>query len=257
MLEIENLCAGYSGKEVLHHISFNAKENSLTVIAGPNGSGKSTLLKVLAGLLPAEKGSVLYQNKDFLQIKGLDKARLAAWIAQNPPAGEISVFDYVMHGRYCHSPWPKRCTKKDAAAVKEAIEFFQVEPLQYRSLQTLSGGEKQKAALAKARAQQSPILLFDEPLTGLDPSMQLFVLQHMKESAESKTVIAVLHDLQAALEIADQIVVLQKGNCVFCGSANEFIEKRIDEKVFQVRLEKVMDAKGNSHFIALQKEQTE
>jgi iron complex transport system ATP-binding protein len=170
MLEVKGLCAGYHNKPVLQQVDMTIPEGKLTVILGPNGCGKSTLLKVLCGIIPIGGGMVLLNGGN---IKDFPRGKLAqniAYLAQNRQIPDISVRRLVLHGRFPYLEYPRRYRKEDYAYADQAMEAMGIMDLADQPLQNLSGGQRQKAYIAMALAQNTPVILLDEPTTYLDIS---------------------------------------------------------------------------------------
>jgi len=230
MLEIKNLCTGYPGHPVLQDISLSIPAGAVTVIAGPNGCGKSTLLKALTGILPAS-GSVTLEGQELLSMTGRERARKVAFLPQNRQVPEITVKNLVLHGRFPYLSYPRRYRQEDLRIAESAMDKMAVAELAGRSLTTLSGGQRQKVYIAMALAQDTPVVLLDEPNAFLDIAHQLQLMEQAKILAgEGKTVVLVLHDLSLALEYADFLAVLSEGTCLFQGSPEKaFLSGCLDE----------------------------
>jgi iron complex transport system ATP-binding protein len=221
MLEIRNLSAGYPGNPVLKDISMSIPAGAVTVIVGPNGSGKSTLLKALAGILPAS-GSVRLDEQDLLGLPSRELAKKVAFLPQNRTVPEITVKNLVLHGRFPYLSYPRRYRQEDLTAAATAMAKMGIADLADRSLATLSGGQRQKVYIAMALAQDTPVVLLDEPNTFLDIAHQLQLMAQAKAlAADGKTVVLVLHDLSMAMDCADSLAVLWNGTCLFRGSPEE------------------------------------
>ena len=221
MLEIRNLSAGYPGNPVLKDISLSIPAGAVTVIVGPNGSGKSTLLKALAGILPAS-GSVRLDEQELLGLPGRELAKKVAFLPQNRTVPEITVKNLVLHGRFPYLSYPRRYRQEDLTAAAAAMAKMGIADLADRSLATLSGGQRQKVYIAMALAQDTPVVLLDEPNTFLDIAHQLQLMAQAKAlAADGKTVVLVLHDLSMAMDCADSLAVLAEGTCLFRGSPEE------------------------------------
>lgn len=236
MLEIRNLSSGYPDHRVLTDVSLELAEGTVTVIVGPNGCGKSTLLKALAGILPAD-GSVRLDGQELLRLSGKELAQKIAFLPQSRPVPEISVKNLVLHGRFPYLSYPRRYRPEDQKIAAAAMEKMGVADLADRSLSTLSGGQRQKVYIAMALAQDTPVVLLDEPNTFLDIAHQLQLMQQARAlAAEGKTVVLVLHDLAMALEHADKLAVLQDGKCILQGSPDDIFLSGCLEAAFGVRV---------------------
>lgn len=236
MIELKDLTAGYPGKPVLQGINAGFPAGKLTALLGPNGCGKSTLLKALCGVLKAQ-GQALWNGQDLLALAPRQRAQLVACMHQNPPHTELTAGQLVLCGRYPYQGWPRSYSASDEAAAREAMVRLGVEALCDRPLSQLSGGQRQKVYIAMALAQDAPILLLDEPTTYLDARHQLQLLRIMKDmAAEGKTVVAVLHDLQSALQTADHILLMEQGRAAAEGTPEEVFASGKLDQVFGVQV---------------------
>ena len=248
MLEIRNLSAGYPGNPVLKDISMSIPAGAVTVIVGPNGSGKSTLLKALAGILPAS-GSVRLDEQELLGLPGRELAKKVAFLPQNRAVPEITVKNLVLHGRFPYLSYPRRYRPEDHKAAEAAMTKMGISDLADRSLATLSGGQRQKVYIAMALAQDTPVVLLDEPNTFLDISHQLQMMDQAKAlAADGKTVVLVLHDLAMALECGDSLVILSRGQCLFQGSAEETFRSGCLDRAFRVAVKRFRTEAGWKYY---------
>lgn len=244
MLEIRNLSAGYPGEPVLEGISLSIPSGAVTVIAGPNGCGKSTLLKALTGILNAS-GSVTLDGQELLTLDHRQRARMVAYLPQNRQVPEITVKNLVLHGRFPYLSYPRRYRQEDLRMAQAAMKKMGLEELADRSLTTLSGGQRQKAYIAMALAQDTPVIALDEPNVFLDIAHQLQLMEQAKALAgEGKTVVLVLHDLSLALEYADSLAVLSEGRCLFQGSAEETFLSGCLDRAFGVEVRRFSTPEG-------------
>lgn len=248
MLEICNLTAGYPGQPVLQNISISIPAGAVTVIAGPNGCGKSTLLKALAGILPAS-GSVLLDGQELLTLDRRERAQKVAFLPQSRQTPEIAVKNLVLHGRFPYLSYPRCYRKEDMAVAEAAMEKMGISELAERSLTTLSGGQRQKAYIAMALAQDTPVVLLDEPNTFLDIAHQLQLMEQAKRlTEEGKTVVLVLHDLSMALGCADFMAVLSDGTCLFQGSCEEVFLSGCLKNAFGVEVRRFAAPEGWKYY---------
>ncbi len=248
MLEIRNLSAGYPGHPVLSGINLTIPEGKVTVIAGPNGCGKSTLLKSLAGILPP-KGDIFLDGQALSPLSSRELARKIAYLPQNRPVPEITVERLVLHGRFPYLHYPRRYRKEDYAIARSAMEQMGVADLAARSLPTLSGGQRQKVYIAMALAQDTPVVLLDEPTTFLDISHQMQLMTQSRFLADSgKTVVLVLHDLAMAMEHADHLVVMAKGNVAAQGDAEAVFASGCFNQVFGVNVQRALTPDGWKYY---------
>ena len=248
MLEIRNFSAGYEGKPVLQDISLSIPRGEVTVIVGPNGCGKSTLLKALAGILPAT-GSALLDGRELLTLDRRELARTVAFLPQNRPVPEITVKNLVLHGRFPYLSYPRRYRREDMMAAEAALERMGIGDLSNRMLSTLSGGQRQKAYIAMALAQDTDVVLMDEPNAFLDIAHQLQLQQQAKALAgEGKAVVMVLHDLSLALNCADSLAVFRDGRCVCQGSPEEVFQSGSLERAFDVQVRRILTPDGWKYY---------
>ena len=250
MLEIRNLCAGYPGNPVLENISLTIPHGAVIVIAGPNGCGKSTLLKALAGVLPAA-GSAVLDGQELLTLTGRELARKVAFLPQNRQIPEITVENLVLHGRFPYLSYPRRYRPEDRRIAREAMARMGIEALADRNILTLSGGQRQKVYIAMALAQDTPVVLMDEPNSFLDIAHQLQLMKQARALAEEgKAVVLVLHDLSLALEYADFLAVLCEGRCIFRGSPEDaFLEGSLSS-AFGVNLKRMETSEGWKYYFS-------
>lgn len=249
MLEIKNLCAGYHGKNVLKDISITAQSGKVTVLFGPNGCGKSTLLKSLCGLLPVSSGEVWMNGEDLLSLQPRELAKRVTYLAQSRQIPDITVKRLVLHGRFPYLSYPRRYRPEDYAIAENAMKQMGFLELADTPLAQLSGGQRQKVYIAMALAQDTPVILMDEPTTYLDMKHQLQTMRQAGELAEQgKTVLLVVHDLDQAMNAADEIVLLDSGSVVAQGTPEEvYLSGKMDE-VFSVSLDRVYTNKGWRYF---------
>ena len=201
MIELFGLRAGYPGKTILHDLSLTFPSGELTVIAGPNGCGKSTLLKTICGILPPTAGEVRLDGVPFPALP--HPARQIAYLPQHRPTPDITALRLVLHGRFPYLSFPRRYGKRDMELARAALERMGLSGAADTPVAALSGGMRQKVYLAMILAQDTPLVLLDEPTTYLDPAHQLQTMAHARAlCADGKTVVMVLHDLPLALRRA-------------------------------------------------------
>lgn len=237
MIELKNVCAGYDGEEVLHRINLKLKPGKVTVLVGPNGCGKSTLLKALVRLNPHSAGEIIVDGRAIGEYDSSRLARRVAYLPQKRNVPDISVLKMVLHGRFPYLKYPRRYRKEDMDVALEALRWVGIEHLAEENVNRLSGGNQQKVYIAMALAQDTPVILMDEPTTYLDISHQLRVMELARRLAEEgKAVLLVLHDLSLALQTADCVVVLSDGELVRFGTPNEVYESGVLDEVFGVKV---------------------
>jgi len=225
-LRVESLRLAYDGRVVVEDLDLLVPSGEITVIVGPNACGKSTLLRGLARLLKPSSGSVTLDGRDIRTIPTKKLAALVGLLPQSPTAPEgITVADLVGRGRYPHQSWFAQWSSVDDAAVAEALLATSTLDLAARPVDELSGGQRQRVWIAMALAQQTEVLLLDEPTTFLDVSHQLEVLDllmHLNRT-QSTTVVMVLHDLNLAARYADNLIVMTDGRIVTSGAPSDVL----------------------------------
>lgn len=235
MIELSGLCVNYGKKEVLHNISACFLPGEITVVTGPNGCGKSTLLKACMGLLPVSRGEVTLCGEALSLLSPAARAKKVGILSQGRTVPQITARRLVLHGRFAHLSYPRRYGAADYAAADKALVQAGVFHLADKPLELLSGGERQRVYLAMLLAQDTPIVLLDEPTTYLDIRHQLLLCELAKKlAAEGRTVVMVLHDLNMAFSCADKLAVLQNGFLAFLGAPATAAPSLIEE-VFGVR----------------------
>ncbi len=245
MLKLENLSVGYGGQSVVKHINLTFREGETTTIIGRNGSGKSTLLKSATSLLSALSGSITLEGKSLQEYTRREWARKVACLSQSHAESNCTVQALVEHGRFPHLGFSKRMGKHDHTLVDRAMESMGIGHVRDKGLMEISGGERQKAYLAMALAQDTPYIAFDEPATYLDLSVQKEILSLLESLREQgKCIIAVMHDLGSALRVSDYICLLDKGEVASYGTPEKLATSGLIEEVFGVECTKVPSRKG-------------
>ncbi len=249
MIELHHVTAGYGDKPVLHDITAAFKSGELTVIIGPNGSGKSTLAALCMGLVRPMEGKVRWNGRDLQSIPVKERAVTAGLLSQEHPVPSLSVRRLVMHGRFSQVPWPRTYADDDKVLADRALERAGIMDLADCSVAELSGGQRQKAYLAMLLNQDPEMMFFDEPATFLDLPSQKHLEMTMRSLArEGHGVIAVVHDLNTALKLADRILVMEKGQIRFGGTPEQLLASAIPQEVFGARIVPVM-VEGSTEYI--------
>ncbi len=230
-LRARNLGVGYGERLVLDGLDVDLPAGELTVIVGPNGCGKSTLLRALARMVPARAGSVELDGKPIGDYPTRQVARRLGLLPQSPVAPDgITVTDLVARGRYPHQGIFRQWSDTDADAVDDAMRRAGVTDLAGRQVSQLSGGQRQRVWIAMALAQQTPILLLDEPTTYLDVAHQVEVLRLTRSlQRDGYTVVVVLHDLHQALRYATRLLVMKAGRIIAPGAPGEIFNAQLLE----------------------------
>ena len=252
MLEAKNLSAGYPGRAVLAGVSLAARPGRVLVLLGPNGCGKSTLLRTMAGLPPLGGEVLLDGRRDYSPRQA---AQRVAYLPQSRTAPNITVRRLVLHGRFPYLSYPRRYGREDYEAVDRALAAADALDLADRPLPELSGGQRQKAYLAMALAQETEAILMDEPTTFLDIRHQLEVLALVRRLAEEgRGVVLALHDLCLALTAADDVAVLGEGRLLALGGPEAVYQSKVLERVMGVRLDRSEGPGGRRYFCQLPEE---
>lgn len=247
ILSFFNVSVSCQKKEILHEITMGFQKGEIISLLGENGSGKSTLLRTIGGLLPYQ-GSLRLFGKERTSYKRKEAAKIISFLPQARIIPNMEVEEFVCCGRFPHLGFGKNLSKADKEIVYQAMELTQILPYRQRNLFTLSGGERQKVYLAMVMAQNSEIILLDEPTTYLDIAKQFEFLELLKKlNGEGKTIIMVLHDINHALLYSDRMAVIQNGRLKRIGNREEIYESHILEEVFQVRIQEVKNETGVSY----------
>ena len=248
-LDAEDLVLGYptAPEPVIDGESIAAEPGAVTALVGPNGSGKSTLLKGLADQIEPDDGSVLLDGRD---VRSLDTKALAKQLGllsqESTSPDSITVEDLVYHGRYPHRGFFERTTAEDARAVERAIDLAGCGHLRDREVGSLSGGQKQLAWIAMVLAQDTDVLLLDEPTTFLDLHHQMEVMEIIETLRDESdvTVVVVLHDIEQAARLADRVVALADGEIRASGPPEAVVTEELLSDVFRVDAEVVYTDRG-------------
>jgi iron complex transport system ATP-binding protein len=216
-LATQALEVGYGERRVLEPTDLRFAQASLNVLLGPNGSGKSTLLNALARQLPVRAGQVLLHGQSIQQLSSRQLAQQLGLLPQSPLLPEsMTVFDLVAFGRHPHQSWLRQWSEADSAAVEHALRLTGTQDYAERPVDSLSGGQRQRCWIAMALAQQTEVILLDEPTTFLDLKYQVEIMEllHALAHEHGRTVVTVLHDLNFALAYADHLVLLKQGRVI-------------------------------------------
>ena len=238
IINIEKLNYSYGKKEVLKELSLNIDENKLTGIIGPNGCGKSTLAKNIIRYINGKFEYFKIMDIDIRQLSHKKIAQLISYIPQKSTIiSNISVFDYVLLGRFplLKNSWDNY-SEKDYEIVENNISLLNIEELRDRNVETLSGGELQKALLARALAQEAKILLLDEPTSALDLNNAVEFMKNLKNISIKKeiSVIIIIHDLNLASLFCDSLIILKDGKFIEKGSPKEVINEKNIKSIYNL-----------------------
>jgi iron complex transport system ATP-binding protein len=243
-LAAQDVTLGYGGEPVVSGLSTEVPDGQVTVIVGANACGKSTLLRGMARLLKPTAGTVLLDGRAITTLPSRQVARTLGLLPQNPVTPEgVGVVDLVGRGRHPHQGAFRRWSREDEDAVARALELTDTLELADRLVDELSGGQRQRVWIAMALAQQTDLLLLDEPTTYLDVAHQVEVLDllHDLNQARGTTIVMVLHDLNLAARYADHLVAMREGEVVAAGPPSDVITEACVREVFGMECRVVED----------------
>ncbi|MEZ3182003.1 ABC transporter ATP-binding protein [Streptomyces pimonensis] len=243
-LSAENVTLAYDQRVIAEQLSVEIPDNSFTVIVGPNACGKSTLLRALSRMLKPSEGRVLLDGQVIQSMPAKKVARTLGLLPQSSIAPDgITVGDLVGRGRYPHQGLLRQWSAEDERVVQESMARTGVAELAERYVDELSGGQRQRVWIAMALAQQTPLLLLDEPTTFLDIQHQIDVLDLCADLHEEqgRTLVAVLHDLNHAARYATHLIALRRGKVIAQGAPKDVVTAGLVEEVFGLRCQVIDD----------------
>jgi len=236
MLLVKELSVNFNKQSILDSVSFELHKGKILGLIGPNGAGKTTLLRAINGSINIDHGKIFFKKQDLLKIKDYERAKFIATVPQNRtiPAG-FQVQQIVMMGRTPYLNWFGKTTKRDKEISEQAMRHTDTYQLAKKMADELSGGEQQRIILARAFAQDTPLLLLDEPTTHLDIRFQMefldLLLDHVKK--EKKSVIIAMHDLNQALRFCDEVLLLSQGKIYASGKPQIVLTEKKLSNVYQ------------------------
>lgn len=242
MLRIENLSFAYDrNAPVLRGVDMSLEEGQVGILLGRNGAGKTTLFKIMTGILKPDGGRILHNGRDLLQMPRRERAQIVAYVPQQIEFGELTVFQTVLTGRV--SFYTVKPSAADLEVVERILSETGLEEVSCRNVAELSGGERQKVAIARALAQQPRVLVFDEPTGNLDIANELLVIREARKIAHEKGIIVIssIHDLNQAMFFGDRFFFMKDGTIRYRGDSGVFDESVIrdvygvDADVVEVR----------------------
>jgi iron complex transport system ATP-binding protein len=235
-LQGRGIRAGYKQEDVLQGIDFDLRSGEVLGVVGPNGCGKSTLLRAVTGLIPLRGGEVLLGGERLENLTAMERARRCAVQPQvEAPLFDYTVGQFVLLGRHPHRAPLSLATEADRAAVSRALSETDLTAFRERSIRALSTGEWQRALLARALAQEAPVLLLDEPAAHLDPGHRytVHVLLRRLAREHQRAVLCVSHDLNLAAEFSDRLLMISAGRAVATGTPEEVLNAENLQEVFR------------------------
>ena len=236
-LRANQLTLAYDGAAIIEGLSLTIPDGQITALVGPNGCGKSTLLRGISRLLKPRAGSVLLESQDIWKLPTKELAKRLGILPQGPVAPEgLTVHELVAQGRYPHQGWLQQWSKEDERITAEALEITGMAPFADRPVDALSGGQRQRAWIAMTLAQDSDLILLDEPTTFLDLAYQIEVLDllHDLNVERGKTMVMVLHDLNHACRYADHLVAVKGGQIAAQGEPDTVVDEALVRDVFGI-----------------------
>ena len=238
MIKLENISFSYNKKkEFIQDLSLEFKSGEITTILGPNGSGKSTLLHMMSTYLKPKSGKIYLGDKDLGKLKQKEIAKYISCVYQeNEAPDDITVRDLVSFGRNIYSSVKKEDKEENKRMIDFALKATGIEEIQDKKVVNLSGGQKQRAFIAMSLAQNTEVLLLDEPTTYLDIYHQIEILEVVKSLNEKYniTIVMVLHDLNQAIIYSHNIVIMKNGNLIKQGKATEVLNEQTIKDVYNV-----------------------
>ncbi|WP_411991183.1 ABC transporter ATP-binding protein [Agarivorans sp. DSG3-1] len=236
MFTFNHISLQLGGNTILNDMSGKIAKGAVTALIGPNGSGKSSLLSVLAGLVKPSAGDISFAQQPLSSISRAQLAKQLALLPQrNPVPATLNVADLVCFGRHPHRPWYKNISNDDKQIIDWAMQETGVKQYASQLLTDLSGGELQRTWLAMVLAQDTEVLMLDEPTSWLDISHQLGLLKIVQRLNQqyNKTIVWVLHDLNQAAQFSDQAMLINHGHIVSSGDARSVINAKDVSEVYQ------------------------
>lgn len=242
LVQLSGVTVTLGGNRILNDITLNIPQDSFVALIGPNGAGKTTLIRCMAGLQPIRSGDLLLKGRRLKDWTAKERARTIGYVPQAVPGPiPFNVEEFLLLARYPHLSPFTTVSSADRDAVHQALRQTDTEGFETRSMETLSGGERQRVLIAAALVQEADLLLLDEPTNFLDYKHRGDVLALMRRlhREHGLTVLAAMHDLNAALACADRIVALKTGECVRDESPRTFLDTQGPDRIFDVPFDRL------------------
>ncbi|KEJ01841.1 ABC transporter ATP-binding protein [Clostridium botulinum] len=241
-----NLAIAYEDKLIVNGLNMNIPKGKITTIIGPNGCGKSTVLKTIGRILEPKEGLVYLNGDDIRNLSTKEVAQKMAILPQSPQGqGGLTVGELVSYGRFPHKKGFGKLSPEDKKVIEWALDITKLTELEVTMVDNLSGGQRQRVWIAMALAQQTDLILLDEPTTYLDMAYQLEVLEllYNLNRKQSCTIVMVLHDLNLAARFADYMIAIRSGNIIKCGTPKEIMTNKVLKDTFNIDAEIVWGSK--------------
>ena len=247
-ISTKNLNISYGNLDIVKDLNLDILKGKITTIIGSNGCGKSTILKTIARIIQPKSGDIFVNNINIKDQSPKELAKAVAVLPQSPqaPSG-LTVEELIAYGRFPHQKGFGKMRKEDNDIVTWALQSTGIEEFRDRPIEALSGGQRQRAWIAMALAQQTDILILDEPTTYLDLAHQLEILKLLEElnRKQGTTIVMVIHELNNAARFADHMIGVKKGKVICQGSAEEVMTKENLKELFNIDAEIVQDPRNN------------
>ncbi len=237
MLRVKNLEFSYNNKKIFSNLNFRLDSKGLFCLVGPNGAGKSTLLQLIMGYLRPQKGEISWYSNKLQPLSSLAKAKIVSFVPQKThQVFDLSTLEFILSGRNPYLAPTIGYNQNDITLCQEVAQKLKIEHLLSQELSTLSAGETQKAQLARVLLQDTPLLLLDETLAHLDLRHQLETVSLLKNMSKTKAILLISHNLNLALEHAQEIIFLKNGKILQQGEPSKIVDEKLLHSVYQHNL---------------------